>query len=582
MTRRRRRWIEKRRRHAETVKRPSGGRRLAAGAGLTVGATLAMAGTAQATDFTVGSLADTTGTDCTVPSNTTCTLRQAILDANASMGADRILFNSSLTGAITLAEEPAVIMGPTEVVGPGASDLAVDGNSLRRVFNIDLTVVGEDVEVSGLTIQNGLGGVGAGIRNVDADLTVSDAVVTSNDGSSGTGIFSNGPSLTVERSAVTGNTAALGSPGGGIWANYDLTLRNSTVSGNTAGTEGGGVYAGYSGYSGGMYHHRGPHLIENSTIVGNTAGRDGGGVLFCGSNQEADRLTIDSSTITGNNATGTAATSGDGIGGGVASRCGVGYLGAILENTIVANNTAALDDPDVNGDALVDASFSLIENPTGGIAEAVPGSNITGIDPLLAPLADNGGDTETQALPESSPAVDQGATGLTSDQRAEIRPFDVPAIPNSAAAGADFSDIGAFERQADEEVVPLLSVSTGGSGSGSVTGTGINCAGTAPDCSQAFNNGTAAGLTATAGSGSSFAGWTGCDNPSGNQCTMNMNGDKSVTATFNALPASGGSPPPPASSGPTGRRAAALKKCKKKPKGPKRKKCIKRAKKLPI
>jgi hypothetical protein len=48
----------------------------------------------------------------------------------------------------------------------------------------------------------------------------------------------------------------------------------------------------------------------------------------------------------------------------------------------------------------------------------------------------------------NSPAIDQGASsGLTTDQRGVVRPIDFPSIPNSAAAGADGSDIGAYELQ---------------------------------------------------------------------------------------------------------------------------------------
>jgi Ca2+-binding RTX toxin-like protein len=100
------------------------------------------------------------------------------------------------------------------------------------------------------------------------------------------------------------------------------------------------------------------------------------------------------------------------------------------------------------------ASFSLIEDPGTGVTETVPGSNITGVDPQLGPLADNGGvyDTETQELAQTSPAVDQGSvTGFVEiDQRLEDRPFDFSSIPNSTAVGADGSDIGAFELQSSD------------------------------------------------------------------------------------------------------------------------------------
>ncbi|HTM20670.1 MAG TPA: hypothetical protein VL172_09190, partial [Kofleriaceae bacterium] len=74
-------------------------------------------------------------------------------------------------------------------------------------------------------------------------------------------------------------------------------------------------------------------------------------------------------------------------------------------------------------------------------------------------------------------------------------------------------------------------VSIGGNGSGTVTSSpaGIGCPG---DCSQNWNYGTAVTLTAAAGVGSTFAGWTGCDSSSGATCTVSVNGTEAVTATF--------------------------------------------------
>ncbi|MEK6278597.1 MAG: choice-of-anchor Q domain-containing protein, partial [Actinomycetota bacterium] len=454
MSKRRRRNLEKRRRHAQTGGRTTRSRRLSAGAGLTVGATLTIAGTAQATDFTVDNTNDTGG-NC--PTVTTCTLRQAITDANTNSGPDDILFDSGLSGTITLGSDLPTITGPTDIQGPGAGQLTVNGTDDLQIISINQAVSGDPVSISGLTITNGavLDSGGAVFSN-DADLTISDAVVSSSRilvGGQGGGIASFGPSLTVERSTVSGNTTpgGGGDHGGGIYAYYQLYLVDSTVSGNT-GSYGGGIYVAYSGgtIANPPAEHRGPHTIRNSTIVGNTATGSGGGVNFYGAQYESDRLTVESSTITGNNASGTNGNTHAGYGGGVASQNeGAGYLGAVLENTIVANNTALISEPDVSGD-LLDASFSLIQGPgSAGITEGVPGSNITGVDPLLGPLQDNGGPTETMALAlSSSPALDMGSAGaLSTDQRGEQRPFDLPTITNSGAAGADGADIGAVEMQ---------------------------------------------------------------------------------------------------------------------------------------
>jgi len=86
----------------------------------------------------------------------------------------------------------------------------------------------------------------------------------------------------------------------------------------------------------------------------------------------------------------------------------------------------------------------------------------------------------------------------------------------------------------DPECSPsyILTVSKSGNGSGRVTSdpSGIDCG---SDCSERYYSGTTVTLTATADSGSTFAGWSGDCSGTSNTCTLTMNSDKSVTATFN-------------------------------------------------
>ena len=74
-----------------------------------------------------------------------------------------------------------------------------------------------------------------------------------------------------------------------------------------------------------------------------------------------------------------------------------------------------------------------------------------------------------------------------------------------------------------------LTVAKSGSGSGIVTGGGIDCGST---CSVIVPSGTSITLTATAASGSALAGWSGCDSTSGASCTVGVSSDKTVTARF--------------------------------------------------
>jgi subtilisin family serine protease len=76
-----------------------------------------------------------------------------------------------------------------------------------------------------------------------------------------------------------------------------------------------------------------------------------------------------------------------------------------------------------------------------------------------------------------------------------------------------------------------LTVMKTGTGTGRVAGgpAAIDCG---TDCSSFLNVGRAVALRATPSPDSSFGGWSGCDKTQGSKCTLNMDGDEAVTATF--------------------------------------------------
>jgi parallel beta-helix repeat protein/predicted outer membrane repeat protein len=150
------------------------------------------------------------------------------------------------------------------------------GASITLVSVADSTVSG-----------NELGGIGISfIGSVD----ISGSTVS---GNHGPGIQLFGADVTLTNSTVSGNTTS--GSGGGIYAfegGGDLT--NSTVTGNTAGQNGGGIYMA-----------PGSFRLNNSTVSGNTAGANGGGIYLTGVSSD---LTLAGSTVSGNTA-----TSGGGI-----------------------------------------------------------------------------------------------------------------------------------------------------------------------------------------------------------------------------------------------------------------------------
>jgi hypothetical protein len=111
-----------------------------------------------------------------------------------------------------------------------------------------------------------------------------------------------------------------------------------------------------------------------------------------------------------------------------------------LGNTIVAGNTATGSGPDIDGYAVASRGYNLIGDPSGG--SGFVATDLLGVNPLLAPLANYGGPTPTMALLPGSPAIDAGSNALavdpsgnplTTDQRGFAR------IINGTV------DIGAFE-----------------------------------------------------------------------------------------------------------------------------------------
>ena len=142
----------------------------------------------------------------------------------------------------------------------------------------------------------------------------------------------------------------------------------------------------------------------------------------------------------------------EGTGGGIR----VGPAGVTLENTIIANNTAAngvgdttgapTPGPDVDG-TVTSNGHNLIGNVTEATGFSGTG-DLTGANPMLDSLADNGGPTKTMKLLTGSDAIDAGvASGATFDQRGKSRTYDDPGVPNEATS--DGTDIGAFELQPD-------------------------------------------------------------------------------------------------------------------------------------
>lgn len=275
---------------------------------------------------------------------------------------------------------------------------------------------GGDIIVAGSTFTANSASDGGAIGSLNGDLTIINSVFSNNhatgtggnpgDGGAGGAIYQDGGNETTSLCGVVvrGNTA--GTIGGGIFrvSNSDdgtFAIERSTVDDNrvtaTGSGNAGGLYLqglaltvttttisrNKAHYNGGIWINECQVQMVNSTIAENEAtGSNGGGVWL-------------GNTVTGTMTNVTIANNRSTAAGQIAG--GIFGDGLTLTNTLIANNTAMYT-PTCN-DERADGSGNL-QFPAGSLCTASP----LIADPLLGPLADNGGDNETMVPAIASPA----------------------------------------------------------------------------------------------------------------------------------------------------------------------------------
>jgi len=331
---------------------------------------------------------------------------------------------------------------------PQMADVNDEGGGIRNGATVPTGVAAGTLHLNDVTVDhNTSAGYGGGISN-DGTLTMVNCLVSNNVSGAlagGGGIVQddegsasmNGTTIS-DNDADEGGTAA-GAGGGisigfsGTGAGPTVNFEACTLSGNMART------------GGGLLRIRGTLTLRNCTISGNTATQasgDGGGGI--GDSGGQPTTLVNSTTIFNN---GAAATDG---GGGIVA----GGAGIRLTNTIIAGNTGGGTPSDIVG-TLISESHNLIGKATGFTLD--PSSDTTGdINGVatsklhLGPLVhDSGPPTATHALLFGSPAIDRGTTAPpqgefgcpNTDQRGQTRPAD------GNGDHIAICDIGAYEAQ---------------------------------------------------------------------------------------------------------------------------------------
>jgi CSLREA domain-containing protein len=418
--------------------------------------TLALAGSAQAIQyhFPVTTTADTNTGPCDPttsgpPLDPTCSLREAIAGAHIAGSGNGFVDIPPGTYTLTIGRLD-VTKGITIASTDGPRATRISGGHNSQVFAIANTSTSTPAKLQGLTIADGAGNAqtqGGGVSITGSGpVQISDSAIVDNhiDGV-GAGIFL-GPAgnLTVERSLIAHNSTPLG--GGGLYLRHNQTassgshavIVNSTFAHNSA-SDGSAVYA-----QAGIVANQGDGIAEHRNLV------------------QMDNVTVArNSSSNGAMLTGQAGQNGE----------EPGQIYPLL--TIIADpEQGATCGP---APTIADRGFNLETSNACGLSPA--NADSVNANPVLGPLEDNGGPTDTMALGNGSDAIDR----FFSDYRVEQRGLDrdtFNAIVNPQGHQTP-NDMGAYE-----------AIQTADLG---VSGTGLNVEGTTITYTLTVSSATIAG-----------------------------------------------------------------------------------------
>lgn len=439
-------------------------------------------------------------------------LRQAIVDAGPG---ETIVVPADI---YTLTSTELTIAKSLTIAGDGAGDTIVRAGGAFRVVNVsgagnEVTIGGVTIRDGAVESPGGVAN-GGGVSSQDANLTLEHVVVTNNrvdvDGAAakpggiaeGGGIYASKGTLKLVDSAVTANTAsAVGgsgasggiAEGGGLNSAAQLSLEGDTFAENKADSRG-GQGPSNAGQLGGIAEGGGvivfavtpvsasastffANIVDASAGPGASGGIGDGGGAWMLSN--GPPISLSNLTATANVVH--ALPNGIASGGGVDIGANSPGTVALTNATLSANTAEGGPGSSDGGDGYLGGSNTTVRNTLVSAGVSSPGhencsgtptslghnldsldqcnfhapGDFVGVDPLLGPLQDNGGPTQTFALLAGSPAIDAGDNSgcPSTDARGVKRPQGLAC------------DIGAFE------LAPPLATTGQASGIGTTVAT---------------------------------------------------------------------------------------------------------------
>jgi len=317
---------------------------------------------------------------------------------------------------------------------PSLTNVTFNGNTAPCGGGIT-NYINSQPTITNVTFDSNTGSQGGAIYNDNSNPTMTSVTLTGNSAQSGGGMFNlySNPSL----SSVTFSANSATMRGGAIY-NDDSSpqLSDVTFIGNTATTSGGAMFnedsfpvlnsvlfssntaTGDFGSGGGMSNSYSSPILTNVTFSGNSAVYYGGGMV-----NDDSSPTMTNVTFIGNSA---------GNGGGMANL--YSSTKPVVTNSILWGNTP---------DQIFNQPLSTVTITYSDVQGGWAGTGNINADPLLGPLADNGGFTQTHALGPGSPAIDTGhpSNCPATDQRGVIRPIDGDGLNGPRC------DMGAYEAE---------------------------------------------------------------------------------------------------------------------------------------
>ncbi|MGC8917649.1 MAG: choice-of-anchor Q domain-containing protein, partial [Thermoanaerobaculum sp.] len=318
-------------------------------------------------------------TNCSSSTNTDCSLRAAIIAANAAgPGLHTIVLQTGATYNLSWDNDG----------GGHATDSGADNDDLDITADITIQGNGATIQRSGGCTLDSIAATGE-FRIFEVH---SGAALTLQN-------------VTVQNGCADGPIAPNDQSGGAIWNSGTLTVTQSTISGNSARQDGGGILNG------------GTATLTNSTISGNSASFGSGILNSGGATLNASFITVANNTL------------GNGIDNFNLSTVNI-------KNSIVANHAPQQDCANASRATFNSQGGNFAsDNTCPGFTQS---SSLN-----LQPLANNGGPTQTHALGPGSAAIDAvsdctdlNTNSVNQDQRGVSRPQGFQCDAGAFEAGA--------------------------------------------------------------------------------------------------------------------------------------------------